>query len=73
LALVVTERAFGGGARSMVTLTGTEAEIADSLANGTGLSAQKYRWNGDLNRIVGEGCGIVGAVSITYVAPVKFG
>ena len=56
----------------MVTLTGTEAEIADSLANGTGLSAQKYRWTGDRNRITGSG-GIVGAVSITYVAPVKFG
>jgi hypothetical protein len=72
MALVVTERSIGGGARSMVTLTGTEAQIADSLVAGTGLSAEKYRWNGDPKRIL-SGSGVVGAISVCYVAPVKFG
>lgn len=72
MALVVTERAFGGGQSTIITLTGTEAQVADSLAAGTGLSAAKYRWTGDRNRITGSG-GIVGAISLQYIAAVKYG
>ena len=72
MALVVTERAFGGGQSTIITLTGTEAQVADSLANGTGLSAAKYRWTGDRNRITGNG-GVIGAISLSYIAAVKFG
>lgn len=72
MSLIVTERSIGGGQRSMITLTGTEAQIADSLATGTGLSAAKYRWNGEPRLIINDS-GVVGAVSITYVVPVKFG
>ncbi len=72
MALIVTERAFGGGARSLITLTGTEAQIADSLANGTGLSNVKYQWNGDPEKITGCG-GIVGAISLSYLSTAKYG
>ena len=66
MAVVVTETGMGT-AKTIVTLTGTEAEVAAALAAGTGVSAAKYFWNGDPTRIICE-AGIVGAVSITYVA-----
>jgi len=67
MVLVVTERVMGGQ-RALITLTGSETLVADSLAAGTGVSAAKYYWNGDPQRIVWAG-GIVGAISICYIAP----
>ena len=66
MAVVVTERVFGGQ-RALITLTGTEAEVAAALAAGTGVSAAKYYWNGDTTRIIWKS-GIVGAVTIGYIA-----
>ena len=66
MAVVVTERVFGGQ-RALITATGTEAEVAACLAAGTGVSAAKYYWNGDPKRIIWD-TGIVGAISISYVA-----
>lgn len=65
MALVVTER-LKGTSKAIITLTGTEAEVAGSLATGAGLSAAKYKWNGDITRILWE-AGVVGAVSICYL------
>lgn len=66
MAVVVTETHMGG-AHTVVTLTGTEAEVAGALAVGTGVSAAKYYWNGDPMKILWE-TGIVGAVSVAYLA-----
>ena len=66
MAVVVTERVFGGQ-RALITLTGTEAEVAAALAAGTGVSAAKYYWNGDPAKIVWQS-GIVGAMSVCYIA-----
>ena len=65
MAVVVTERVFGGS-KAMITLTGTEAEVAAALTGGTGISAPKYYWNGDVNRIVWQS-GVVGAVTVAYL------
>lgn len=66
MAVVVTERVIGGQ-RALITLTGTEAEVAAALAAGTGVSAAKYYWNGDTTKIVWQ-TGIVGAISLAYIA-----
>jgi hypothetical protein len=65
MAVVVTERIMGGS-KAIVTLTGTENEIGNSLAAGTGVSAAKYYWNGDTSRIIWQS-GVVGAISVAYL------
>jgi hypothetical protein len=65
MAVAVTERVMGGS-KAVITATGTEAEVAACLAAGTGVSAPKYYWNGDPNRILWQ-TGIVGAVSVCYL------
>ena len=65
MAVVCTERVMGGS-KAIITLTGTEAEVAAALAAGTGVSAAKYFWNGDPNRILWQ-TGVVGAVSVCYL------
>jgi hypothetical protein len=66
MAVVVTERTMGGG-KALITATGTEAEVAGCLAAGTGVSAAKYYWNGNTERIVWQ-TGVVGAISLCYIA-----
>ncbi len=68
MVVVVTERARSNG--RLITLSGTEQEVADELATGAHLSNTKYTWNSDCNRIVWDS-GIVGAVSCSYLSPVK--
>ena len=67
--VAITERAKGGAGtgRTLVTITGTEQELATVLGDGTGLSDPKYRWNGDEKKIVWE-TGIVGVLSLCYMA-----
>ena len=69
MAVAITERALGaaGTGRTLVTVTGSEAEVAIVLAVGTGLSDAKYKWTGDWNDIVWQ-TGVVGAVSVCYIA-----
>jgi hypothetical protein len=67
--VAITERAMGGVAtgRTLITVTGTEAELTTVLGVGTGLSDVKYKWNGDSMKIVWK-TGVVGAVSVCYIA-----
>ena len=65
MAVVCTERVMGGS-KAIITLTGTEAEVAAALAAGTGVSAPKYYFNGDPNRILWQS-GVVGAISVCYL------
>ena len=67
--VAITERAMGGAAtgRTLITVTGSETEVAIVLAVGTGLSDPKYCWDGQEANIVWE-TGIVGAMSVCYIA-----
>jgi len=69
--VAITEMALGTIAatlgKTLVTVTGSEAEVAIVLAVGTGLTDAKHVWSGDDADLVWE-AGIQGAVSIAYIS-----
>lgn len=70
--VAITERAIGAtdllSGRTLVAVTGSEAEVAIVLAVGTGLTDPLHKWSGDKADIVWE-TGVVGAMSVAYVSP----
>jgi hypothetical protein len=71
MAVAITERAIGAihatKGRTLVTVTGSEAEVAVVLAVGTGLTDPLHKWSGSDDDIVWN-TGVVGAMSVAYIA-----
>jgi hypothetical protein len=69
--VAITERALGTIAatlgKTLVTVTGSETEVAIVLAVGTGLTDPLHRWSGDDKDIVWQ-TGVVGAMSVAYIS-----
>jgi len=67
MARVVTEQACANG--RLIFVTGTEAEVMETLGVGTGLSNVKYIWTREECRIVVETFIAVGNVGVCYFSP----
>ena len=69
--VAITERALGSinatAGKSLVTVTGTEVEVAIVLSAGTGLADSHHKWDGDKNKLLWQ-AGVLGAVSIAYIS-----